>query len=53
MGALLVFNQSATVSTVTVSTLVDIGAYLMPPLSLEIWGGDDPKHTKIIEPHYT
>jgi uncharacterized membrane protein len=48
MEALLVFNQSSVISDVTVSSLVDIGSYLMPPLSLEVWGGDDPKNLKLL-----
>jgi len=48
MEAMLVFNQPAAISAVTVSSLVDIGSYLMPPLSLEVWGGDDPTHLKLL-----
>ena len=46
MEDLLLFNQSTTISSVTISSLIDIGAYLMPPYSIEIWGGDDPKKLK-------
>jgi uncharacterized membrane protein len=49
MEALLVFNQPAAISAVTISSLVDIGSYLMPPLSLEVWGGDDPKQLKLLK----
>ncbi|HLG40841.1 MAG TPA: FN3 associated domain-containing protein, partial [Chitinophagaceae bacterium] len=48
MEALLVFDQPAVVSTVSVSSLVDIDSYLMPPLSLEVWGGDDTKQLKLL-----
>jgi len=48
MEDLLVFNQPVTISSVTMSTLIDIGAYLMPPLSIEVWGGDDPKKLKLL-----
>jgi hypothetical protein len=48
MEALLVFDQPSVISVVTVSTLIDIGSYLMPPLSLEVWGGDDPKQLKLL-----
>jgi len=48
MEALMIFNQPSTVSAVSVSSLVDIGAYLMPPLSLELWGGDDSGHLKLL-----
>jgi hypothetical protein len=48
MEALLVFDQPSVISLVTISSIVDIGAYLMPPLSLEAWGGDDPEHLKLL-----
>ncbi len=48
MEAMLVFNQPSVISIVTVSSLVDIGSFLMPPLSLEVWGGDDPKQLKLL-----
>ena len=49
MEALLVFDQPSVISVVTVSSIVDIGSYLMPPLSLEVWGGDDPGHLKLLK----
>lgn len=48
MEALLVFNQPMEISSITMSTLVDIGGYIMPPLSIEVWGGDDPKKLKLL-----
>lgn len=48
MEDLLSFNQPVVVSSVTISTLIDIGAYLMPPLSIEVWGGDDPKKLNLL-----
>lgn len=48
MEAMLVFDQPSAISGVTVSSLIDIGSFLMPPLSLEVWGGDDPKHLKLL-----
>ena len=48
MEAMLVFDQPAAISGVTVSSLIDIGSFLMPPLSLEVWGGDDPEHLKLL-----
>jgi hypothetical protein len=49
MESLLVFDEACRISNVTVSGLVDIGSYLMPPLSLEVWGGDDPKQLKLLD----
>ncbi len=48
MEAMLVFNQPSVISIVTVSSLVDIGSFLMPPLSLEVWGGDDPNQLRLL-----
>jgi hypothetical protein len=48
MEALLVFNQPSVISSVTISALIDIGSYLMPPLSVEVWGGDNPKQLKLL-----
>ena len=46
--SLLIFNSTPNVSKVTLSTLVDIGGYIMPPMSIEVWGGDDPKKLKLL-----
>ena len=48
MEDLLLFNQPVTISSVTMSVIIDIGAYLMPPLSIEVWGGNDPKKLKLL-----
>jgi uncharacterized membrane protein len=48
MEALLVFNQPSVISSVTISALIDIGSYLMPPLTVEVWGGDNPKQLKLL-----
>jgi len=39
MEMILYYNQPVSVSSVSLSTLVDIGGYIMPPVSLEVWGG--------------
>jgi hypothetical protein len=52
MEAMLVFDQPSAISSVTVSTLIDIGSFLMPPLSLEIWGGDNPRQLKLLNALY-
>jgi uncharacterized membrane protein len=48
MEALMIFNQPSIVSTVTVSSTVDTASYVMPPLSLELWGGNDSAHLKFL-----
>ncbi len=49
MQALMMFNQPSLVSTLTVSSTVDTASYVMPPLSLELWGGDDSAHLKLLK----
>jgi uncharacterized membrane protein len=48
MEALLFFKEPANVKSVTLSTLVDIGSYIMPPLAVEVWGGNDAGHLKLL-----
>ncbi len=46
MESLLMFAVPATISSVTLSTLIDIGGYIMPPVAIELWGGNDADHLK-------
>jgi len=39
LAAMFYFNKKVTVSTVTISSVVDINSYLMPPQEIEVWGG--------------
>ncbi len=48
MESLLLFTTPATVKSVTLSTLVDIGSFIMPPLAVEVWGGNDASHLKLL-----
>jgi hypothetical protein len=48
MESLLLFTTAANVKSVTLSTLVDIGSYIMPPLTVEVWGGNDANHLKLL-----
>jgi uncharacterized membrane protein len=48
MEMLLSYNHVVTVSSVTLSTIVDIGGDLMPPASIEVWGGDDRTKLKLL-----
>ena len=45
---LFVFNSPARLSSVTLSTLIDIGGYIMPPTSIEVWGGDERGKLKLL-----
>ena len=42
MECLLGFSKAIAVKQVTLSSLVDMGSYIMPAQSIEIWGGDEP-----------
>ncbi len=46
--SLLLFNAPVNVKSVTLSTLIDIGGYIMPPVSVEIWGGNEANHLKLL-----
>ena len=48
METLFIFNRPVIVSTVTLSTLIDIGGYIMPPTTIEVWGGDEPNNLKLL-----
>lgn len=48
MECLLQFAAPTPVQSVTLSTLIDIGGYIMPAQSIEIWGGDDAKNLKLL-----
>lgn len=48
MESVFDFKQPQTVSSVTISTLIDIGSYIMPPAQIEIWGaGENGVYKKI------
>ena len=54
MEMLLHYPQPVTVSQVTISSIVDAGGYLMPPVFVEVWGGSSEQHmTRLasITPH--
>ncbi|MDQ6843981.1 MAG: chitobiase/beta-hexosaminidase C-terminal domain-containing protein, partial [Bacteroidota bacterium] len=41
MAALFYFDKEVKASSVTISSIVDINSYLMPPQEIEVWGGSD------------
>jgi hypothetical protein len=49
MQALLYFDTLHSISSVTISTLVDIGGYIMPPRQVEVWCGNDPLHLRLVK----
>jgi hypothetical protein len=48
MEAVLMFAAPVNVSSVTLSSLIDIGGYIMPPVSIEVWGGSEPGQLKLL-----
>lgn len=46
--ATLIFNQPVKAKSVTVSSLLDPGAYIMPPKAIEVWGGNSPGTLKLL-----
>lgn len=48
MSSVFIFNQSQSITDITVSTLVDINSYIMPPAFIEVWGDSgDGKFRKL------
>ncbi len=48
MIAIFYFNKPENISSVTVSSIIDINSYLMPPQEIEVWGGNDVKSLRLI-----
>jgi len=48
MELLLLFNKPVDASSITLSMLQQIGAYIFPPSQVEIWGGGDKNHLKLL-----
>lgn len=42
MESIIWFRKPVMLQNVTISSIVDIGSYIMPPVSLEVWGGKEP-----------
>lgn len=48
MDATMEFAKAESIQSVTVSAAVDINAYIMPPLRIEVWGGNDLNNLKLL-----
>ncbi|MCR6721877.1 MAG: chitobiase/beta-hexosaminidase C-terminal domain-containing protein [Chitinophagaceae bacterium] len=46
MELLMPFSTTKNISSVTLGGLTDVNSYIMPPQSIEVWGGDDPSKLK-------
>ena len=48
MQAILYFDTLRTISSVTVSSLINIDGYVMPPQQMEVWAGNDLAHLRLL-----
>jgi uncharacterized membrane protein/mono/diheme cytochrome c family protein len=48
MEALMVFGKPIEAKTVTISAMKNIGGYIFPPESVEVWGGENEKDLKLL-----
>jgi len=48
MECMLEFTNAVPVQSITLSSLVDVGSYIMPASLIEIWGGEDLKNLKLL-----
>lgn len=49
LAAFLFMKNTVQISSVTVSSLIDMGAYIMPPQQIEVWGGSDAAHLRLLK----
>ncbi|MBP7555365.1 MAG: chitobiase/beta-hexosaminidase C-terminal domain-containing protein [Chitinophagaceae bacterium] len=45
---LLPLQKPSLISSVTLSTLIDLGSYIFPPGVLQVWGGDEPGKLRLL-----
>lgn len=48
MQVMLFFNKPVETSSITLSMLQQIGAYIFPPQQVEVWGGTDKNNLKLL-----
>ncbi len=49
LEAFLLFREPVTLSSVSFSTLVDIGSYIMPAAEIQVWGGSSQKNLVLLK----
>jgi uncharacterized membrane protein len=48
MEVLMEYQKPVVVQSVTLSSMIDVYRFIMPPLSVEIWGGEDKNNLKLL-----
>jgi uncharacterized membrane protein len=48
LECLLLFHSPVRADSITISSLVDIGSSIMPPLTIEVWGGNNPHSLRLL-----
>ena len=48
MECLMPFSKPVTLQSITLSTLIDVNSYIMPPQQIEVWGGDTEQRMKLL-----
>ncbi|MCW3091246.1 MAG: hypothetical protein JWP81_2315 [Ferruginibacter sp.] len=49
LEAVLYFYEPHSISIITISGLVNIGGYIMPPQRVEVWAGNTPRQLRLIK----
>lgn len=49
LEAFFFFQKPVALSSVSLSTLVDVGSYIMPAAEVQVWGGHDPKRLTLLK----
>lgn len=49
LTATLQYKKPVAVSSVSISSLVDIGSYIMPPAQVEVWGGNTASDLRLLK----
>jgi uncharacterized membrane protein len=49
LEAILYLNKTESISVVTISSVIDIASYLMPPQTIEVWGGNNLASLRLLK----
>lgn len=52
LEALFLFHQPVMLSSVSISSIVDIGSYIMPAAEVQVWGGSSAKNLVLLKKLY-